>query len=59
MDSVAQENGYTTAWTASEILEGDDTATREADVFAFGMVVIEVRYPWSWRWGWVNGSSDV
>ena len=47
MDSVAQENGYTTAWTASEILEGDDTATREADVFAFGMVVIEVRWhPW-------------
>ena len=31
------------AWTAPEILEGADTVTREMDVFAFGMVVIEVR----------------
>ena len=37
-----QENGYAVAWIAPEILEGADTITREADVFAFGMVVIEV-----------------
>ena len=35
-------NGYTAAWAAPEILEGINTMTREADVFAFGMVVIEV-----------------
>ena len=39
---VTQENGYAVAWTAPEILEGADTITREADVFAFAMVVIEV-----------------
>jgi len=32
----------TTAWAAPELLKGVDTATREADVFAYGMVVIEV-----------------
>jgi hypothetical protein len=42
MNSVTPENGYTAAWTAPETLEGADAATREADVFAFGMVVIEV-----------------
>ena len=31
------------AWTAPEALEGADTITREADVFALSMVVIEVR----------------
>ena len=29
-------------WAAPEITEGVDTITWEADVFAFGMVVIEV-----------------
>jgi len=43
MDSATQENRYTAAWTAPEILEGAYTVTREADIFAFGMVVIEVR----------------
>jgi len=42
MSSVTQVNGYSTTWTAPEILEGAGTITREADVFAFGMVVIEV-----------------
>ena len=35
-------NGYAAAWVAPEILEGTNTISREADVFAFGMVVIEV-----------------
>ena len=34
--------GYTEAWAAPEILEKGDKATPEADIFAFGMVVIEV-----------------
>ena len=42
MNSPAQISGYAAAWTAPEILEGVGTITREADVFAFGMVVIEV-----------------
>ena len=42
MNSVPQETGYTVAWTAPEILERANMITREADVFAFGMVVIEV-----------------
>ena len=39
---AAQVNEYAAAWAAPEIVEGADTVTREADVFAFGMVVIEV-----------------
>ena len=42
MNSATQVNDYTAAWAAPEILEGASTITREADVFAFGMVVIEV-----------------
>ena len=42
MNSPGQENGYLTAWAAPEVLEGSGTTTQEADVFAFGMVVIEV-----------------
>jgi len=42
MNSATQVNGHTAAWTAPEILEGTDAITREADVFAFGMAVIEV-----------------
>jgi len=35
--------GYTTAWGAPEVLlEECDKATPEADIFSFGMVVIEV-----------------
>jgi serine/threonine protein kinase len=29
-------------WTAPEILKGAEKTTREADLFSFGMVVIEV-----------------
>ena len=42
MDSPAQVSGYAAAWTAPEILEEAGGITREADVFAFGMVVMEV-----------------
>ena len=47
---MTHENEYITAWAAPEILEGGGTITREADVFAFGMIVIEVGlmayHPW-------------
>ena len=42
MNSVTQENGYTVAWAAPEIPEGTYAITREVDMLAFGMVVIEV-----------------
>ena len=42
MNSTIQVNGNTAVWTAPEILKGTGTIAREADVFAFGMVVIEV-----------------
>jgi serine/threonine protein kinase len=35
-------HGYTARWTAPEILQGAQNVTREADVFSFGMVVLEV-----------------
>ena len=43
-DSVlpTEAKGYTVAWAAPEILNGANRVTREADVFAFGMVTIEV-----------------
>jgi len=42
MNSITQGNGYTVAWAVPEILEGVDVITQEADVFAFGIVAIEV-----------------
>ena len=42
MNSITQGNEYTVRWAAPEILEGVDAITLEADVFAFGMVMIEV-----------------
>lgn len=36
-------HGYTARWTAPEILRGAPNITKEADVFSFGMVVLEVR----------------
>jgi len=40
---VTRVKGYTTAWAAPEVLlEECGKATPEADIFAFGMVVIEV-----------------
>jgi len=41
------EHGHTLRWTAPEILNEEGTRSREADVFAFAMVMVEVRcrYP--------------
>lgn len=43
MNSTTQQTGLAVALAAPEILEGADTDTPEADVFSFGMVVLEVR----------------
>lgn len=42
MDSATHENRYTAAWAAPEIHRGANPITWRVDVFAFGMVVIEV-----------------
>jgi hypothetical protein len=39
---VTEVQGYTERWTAPEVLWSGDRNTREADVFAFGMVAVEV-----------------
>ncbi|KAF9779311.1 CNH domain-containing protein [Thelephora terrestris] len=47
---VTEVQGYSARWAAPEVLGNGDKNTREADVFAFGMVVIEVftgRHPFS------------
>jgi serine/threonine protein kinase len=42
-NSIATDvHGFTARWTAPEILKGAQNITREADVFSFGMVVMEV-----------------
>lgn len=35
--------GHTARWTAPEVLGGDGVVSKKADVFAFAMVMIEVR----------------
>ena len=58
---VTQVKGYTTAWAALEVLEEGDKATPEADMFAFGMVIIEVDpciFPYPALEG-MDGSPDV
>lgn len=47
-----QGYGYTVARAVPEILGGEDLITPEADVFTFGMVVIEVSpdaFPHTWH----------
>lgn len=36
--------GGTARWTAPEILKGEGTPSKEADVFAFAMVMVEVGF---------------
>lgn len=40
--STFENQSQTLRWTAPEILESDQAATKESDVFSFGMVMIEV-----------------
>jgi hypothetical protein len=39
---VTEVKGYYARWAAPEVLGNGDRNTREADVFSFGMIVIEV-----------------
>jgi serine/threonine protein kinase len=42
VQSASGHRGYTARWAAPEVLEGERYC-KEADVFAFAMVMIEVR----------------
>ena len=42
MRTTSEDQGYTTRWTAPEILTGKGTYSKEADIFSFAMVMIEV-----------------
>ena len=41
--STSEHEGHTARWTAPEILNDVGTYSKEADVFSFAMVMIEVR----------------
>ena len=41
--SASDEHEHGARWIAPEILDGQGTYSKEADVFSFGMVTIEVR----------------
>ena len=41
-DSTSEQRGVTPRWASPEILKGDKFHSTESDVFAFGMVMIEV-----------------
>ena len=43
MWSISIQRGHSARWTAPEVLTGG-RYSKEADIFAFAMVVIEVRY---------------
>ena len=42
MRSASDDHGHTPRWTAPEILNDQGTYSKEADVFSFAMVMIEV-----------------
>ena len=44
--SVSDNPDHAVQWAAPEIAGGDGTYSKEADVFSFAMVMIEVRYEW-------------
>ena len=49
LDSILKtsgRNGYATRWTAPEIMSEDASFSKEADVFSFAMVMIEVHREW-------------
>ena len=50
-------SGHTARWTAPEILNEDGTRSKEADIFSFAMVMIEVRQTGYLRRTWLTTSS--
>ena len=62
LDSIritSVERGYGTRWIAPEILSNRGTYSKEADVFSFAGVMIEVRCGCSTRTGLMNDELSV
>ena len=50
LDSIRSgsgDQGHTARWTAPELLNEEGKHSKEADVFSFAMVMIEVRCEWA------------
>ena len=45
MQSISRQRGHTPRWAAPEVLN-EGTYSKEADIFSFAMVMIEVRHRW-------------
>lgn len=43
---ASDDQDYTARWTAPEILTEEGTYSKEADVFSFAMIMIEVCHGW-------------
>ena len=43
INSASDDHGHTARWTAPEILNEEGSYSKEADVFSFAMVAVEVR----------------
>ena len=58
LDSIrnaSDDRGHGARWIAPEILSDRGTHSKEADVFSFAMVTIEVSFEWpNWGWGLAN-----
>ena len=44
--SASDNPDHAVQWAAPEIAGGDGKYSKEADVFSFAMVMVEVRYKW-------------
>ena len=42
MWTTSEDQGHTARWTAPEILAEEGTYSKEADIFSFAMVMVEV-----------------
>lgn len=42
--SASVDRGHAVRWTAPEVLKEEGTYSKEADIFSFAMVTIEVRH---------------
>ena len=57
--SASDDHGHTARWTAPEILKEEGLHSKEADVFSFAMVMIEVRHIWAFSYGFSLLSSRI
>lgn len=42
VQSTISDSGYTQRWAAPEVFGGESIASKQSDIFSFGMVILEV-----------------